>query len=314
MRDRRRLLLLAVVAALALLVVTVAAVVRDADEHPPGLLVDALEVMPAEAAGRGLYYTTQTGTFTSVYGFAPGRVEPAVTEAYGIRGEHISAVLESGGPTSTVLLGGFVVDDVAAAFESLGYGRSSQDGWTVLSAGAQAQGPLAAGAEAVALRPGAVVIATSAELARLLAGGSAATSPWVAALVGAVPGEAAAVAMGPSYDEMVGDKVAPPGPEAGPSRYAGWLLAFTGDGSERAGLVALTFSEPVGPAAAGQLAAMIGAAPRVGDAVVLHPEKPQWDARRSLATVAVTATGSPQEWAQLRRWLDAGAADFLRQR
>lgn len=313
MSARRRLLLLAAVVVMALVAV---AALRSRAQGPPATLVAALEVMPLEAAERGLYYTAQAGTLDSLYGLAPGHVEPAVADSYGIRGQDISAVLESGGPASTVLLGAFPTDDIAAAFERLGYERSSRDGWTVLTASAGAEGPLAAGAQTVALRRDAIVLSTTAELAALGEGSSADTAPWVATLVRAVPAEATALAMGPSYDEMVGDAAAPPGPEGGPSSYAAWMVAFAGAGEERRGVVSLLYSETAGPAAAGELAGRIAASGRVGmgaDTLVVEPGDPRWDAEHAVATVPVTATASTRTWQNLRRSIEAGEARFLRQ-
>ena len=307
------MLLLAAVVVLALVA---GAAVRWRVPGPPATLVAALEVMPLEAAQRGLYYTAQAGTLDSLYGLAPGQVEPAVTDAYAIRGEDITAVLESGGPASTVLLGRFPADDIAAAFERLGYDRSSRDGWTVLTASSGAEGPLAAGAQTVALRPDAIVLSTTAELAALGQGSSADTAPWVAGLLRAVPGDATAVALGPAYDEMAGDKVAPPGPQGGPSNDAAWMIAFPGTGEERRGVVSLLYAQPAGPAAAGELAGRIAASGRVGlgaDILVVEPGEPRWDAEHALATVPVTATASARTWEHLRRSIEAGEAGFLRQ-
>ena len=301
--------------ALVVLVVAVGALTfaRFRGGGPPELLARTLEVMPAPAAGAGLYFTAQAGTLESVYGFAPGRVEPTLERTYGIRGDDVTAVLESGGPATTVLLGSFAVDDIAGAFADLGYTvEESGGGWTQLVGGDQVQGPLAAGAEAVALRRDAVVIGTAAETAAVVRDET--PEQWDQVLRMA-PAEASVVAFGPSYDEMVGDKVASPDAEGGAERYVGWLLAFWGDGERREGVVVQQY-DGARAAVAGELAGRIGAAPVIGTApgaIRLEPQEPRWDADSGIATVSVTATGSAAAWAQLRDVLERGEAGFLRQ-
>lgn len=303
----------AVVLALLVLGGAVALFAVQRVDRSDSLLRRALQVMPADAVSRGLYFTAEGQTFASVYGIAPGAVSDDVTLAYGIHAEDVTAVLESGGPSVTVVLGDFPAGEVAQRFQSLGYEPVQAPGWTVLQQASDPQGPLAAAVTRVAVRPDAVVLGSAADVDAVLDGSVAWSIDWVRHLVEGIPAASSSAALGPSYDEMVAGRGSPP-PQGG-AVHTGWLLAFSGTAADRTGRVALAYGADAGPPDAGRLAAAVGADPVIGQpgsGVALQPGDPAWDDRRGVAAVDVDATGPDAGWAQLRRLLEDGQARFLR--
>jgi hypothetical protein len=270
-----------------------------------GELFGALDYIPAAVVERGLYASSEDGLFDSGFGLAPGRVDAALEEAYGISGDQVTAVVESGAPPITVLVGRFDVEEVAAKFVNAGYERTTEQGWTVLRAGADAGGPLAAGVPMVALREDAIALGGDDDITALLTGPAAAATQWVPRVLAAVDGETTALALGPA---RVTDDPASASPQ-------GWLLALqAADGERRAGQIAVAFTGDAGPAAAGTLASAVRTSGPVGagaQTLAFEAAEPTWDADAAVALVGVTAAGSDDAWAQLRTTLEAGNVPFL---
>jgi hypothetical protein len=208
----------------------------------PDRLQEALEVMPATAVERGLFWSDLGDG-----GEARGAASAALVATLGI--DEVAAVLSSGGPPATVLLGRFSAGSVAETARGAGFSPVEEAGWTVLSAPDDTFVP------AVAVRDGVLLAGTLAEVQALVAGApTAADIDWVARLRRAAGPDAAAVALAPAPDPGLAQHVRRSGStaeallqQAGVRRslgpYEGFLISGPADGAEGPGAVAIALGE-----------------------------------------------------------------------
>jgi hypothetical protein len=231
----------------------------------PDALLSALEAMPATAVERGLFWT-DLGASREVRDAASA--ELAAT----LHLDDLTAVLSSGGPPATVLLGRFSAAAVAETARAAGFRPGDGEGWTVLTASDDTFVP------ALAVRDGVLLAGAIAEVEALVAGApTAADVGWVARLRRAAGQDAAAVALAPAPDPTLAEHVRRSGStagallqQAGVSRplgsYEGFLISGPPDGTGGPGAVAIALREGVdGQEMASALAVRLSTSGMVGE-------------------------------------------------
>lgn len=301
----------------ALALVLVLPLACDRSELPgaPPALPPLLSAMPASAVQRGLFLSVGDAGFGSLLGLGDLRT------AFGLGADDVTAVLESGEPPVTVLLGAFDVDVLADRFRELGYDVERRGGWRVLQRATPPPDapPIVAAVPAAALREDLLVLGGAEDTAEVVDARVAADVGWIRRAAAALGPAATAAAFGPPPDVAARARRAGvdgrallerAGVEVALAPYAGYVI-----GGPPTGVVALAYEgDGGGSDAAAALALRLATAtvldhPSRRTTDVLEPGAPRW---RDAAGVVVL----PVEWtdfdpARLRADLEAEALPWL---
>jgi hypothetical protein len=291
---------------------TVAAACGAGDGLPgaPDDLDTALAAMPATAVERGLFWS---GDATD----APQGQWTAVASSLSV--SDVDAVLESGAPPASVLLGGFAAADVVASGEAEGFRATAAGRWSLLVAPREGFVP------ALAARDGVLVAGDLAEVQAVVDGAdTAADVEWLRRLSRATGGDARHVALAPSPDPDLPQHVRRTGAtapallrQAGVREplpaYAGYAISAAG--TRGPGAVALALHDEVdGPATASALAIRLSTTGMVGQPSrrlvdQLEPGGARW--HEAAGVIRVPVDWQAFDAAALRRDVEAQALAFL---
>ncbi|HUH06462.1 MAG TPA: hypothetical protein VML96_01520 [Egibacteraceae bacterium] len=319
----------------ALFLLATAAACARGDSLPgaPQPLTDMLEIMPAEAVSRGLYYTDLTSLADpQAEGFATVLPLGAqATAGLGFSIENALQILETGDPASALLRGTWDAEAITQGFESMGYSRDDAGGWLVFRRSGELPPdapPATVAIPAAALRGGLLFLGSTHELPAVT--GEAVTAmdfEWMARVVRAVGPDAAAIALGAPpasfrvEAERAGTDVAGLLSQAGMTsplpEYQGFAVAFSpSDDAATNGVVALAYApEAEGKDPALNLAVRINTAHLLGGASsiqgrdALEGGAPRWIEGERVVFVPVA--WNPFDGTALRDDLRRGKLLFL---
>lgn len=292
-------------------------------ERSPGALAELLEVMPAAAAERGLFYSH----LETDEGFGSALPLRQVGDLLGVDHGGLTDVLETGGAPLTVVAGAIRPDVVAEAVAAHGYDVGAGGSWvTFTREGASASGlALAAAAPAGAARDGVFVLGSAEDIRAVVDGArTAMEAPGIAVLARSVA-EAHAVAFvtdpGPIVDaahERGGvDEALRRGDASGelPPWAAAALVWRAPDDDGFDGAVLVAYDTAVdGQATARALVLRAATTPLLGEgrrttSDLFERGAPRWDPDRRLARLPVRwRIAAP---AGLRSDVEGGALLFL---
>lgn len=190
----------------------------------------ALEIVPASTLER----TVLVSLGEVSEGFGTVLPAGALPQLLGMESDQVHALAETGGAPLTVVLGDLDADAAVDTAQQQGYRAREIRGWWALRPSDEATGPLPAAVPAAAVRDGAAVLGSAAEVAAVVDGApDAASVDWVRRLLSVLGENDRAIAFGEpslieSAIEVAEEPVPPPPPDAPPLRpYEGFALAWT---------------------------------------------------------------------------------------